>query len=193
MIRFDNLSFTYSGADHPTLRNVNLEIPEGELCVVVGQTGTGKSTLLRAINGLVPHFSGGNLSGSVTVEGRSTRDHRPRDLADVVGYVGQNPVAGFVTERVEDELAYTMENLGVPPDAMRRPASRTPSICSVSRTCANGHCARCRAASSNAWPSAQCSRPRRASSCSTSPRPPSIRPQPRRCSAHSPGSCTTSA
>jgi energy-coupling factor transport system ATP-binding protein len=128
MIRFDNLSFTYSGAEHPTLRNVNLEIPEGELCVVVGETGTGKSTLLRSINGLVPHFSGGNLSGSVTVEGRSTRDHRPRDLADVVGYVGQNPVAGFVTERVEDELAYTMENLGVPPDAMRRRVEDTVDL-----------------------------------------------------------------
>jgi energy-coupling factor transport system ATP-binding protein len=128
MIRFDNVSFTYSGADRPTLRNVSLEIPEGELCVVVGETGSGKSTLLRAINGLVPHFTGGSLSGSVTIEGRSTRDHRPRDLADVAGYVGQNPVAGFVTERVEDELAYTMENLGVPPDAMRRRVEDTVDL-----------------------------------------------------------------
>ena len=128
MIRFENVSFAYTGADRPTLRNVNLEIPEGELCVVVGETGTGKSTFLRAINGLVPQFTGGTLSGSVTVEGRSTCDNRPRDLADVVGYVGQNPVAGFVTERVEDELAYTMENLGVPPDAMRRRVEDTVDL-----------------------------------------------------------------
>lgn len=128
MIRFDKVSFTYTGANRPTLSNVNLEIPEGELCVVVGETGTGKSTLLRAINGLVPHFTGGTFSGSVTVEGRSTRDNRPRDLADVVGFVGQNPVAGFVTERVEDELAYTMENLGVPPDAMRRRVEDTVDL-----------------------------------------------------------------
>ena len=87
---------------------------------MVGETGSGKTTLLRCINGLVPHFSGGTLGGTVTVDGRSTRDYRPRDLADVVGFVGQNPLASFVTERVEDELAYTMENLGVPPDAMRR-------------------------------------------------------------------------
>ncbi len=120
MIRFDDVSFSYAGAQQPTLCNVTLEIPEGEFCVVVGETGSGKSTLLRAINGLVPHFTGGSLSGNVAVEGRSTRDHRPRELAEVVGYVGQNPVAGFVTERVEDELAYTMENLAVPPDAMRR-------------------------------------------------------------------------
>ena len=87
---------------------------------MIGETGTGKSTLLRAINGLVPHFSGGTLAGTVTVDGRTTRDNRPRDLADVVGFVGQNPLATFVTEPVEDELAYTMENLGVPSDAMRR-------------------------------------------------------------------------
>src|SRR5271154_1329962 len=120
MISFDQVSFTYTGAGRPTLHGVTLDIPEGELCVVVGETGTGKSTLLRAINGLVPHFSGGTLSGTVTVDGRTTRDNRPRDLADVVGFVGQNPLASFVTERVEDELAYTMENLGVPPEAMRR-------------------------------------------------------------------------
>ena len=120
MITFDQVSFTYNEAQRPTLHRVNLEIAEGELCVVVGETGTGKSTLLRAINGLVPHFSGGTLAGTVTVDGRTTKDNRPRDLADVVGFVGQNPLASFVTETVEDELAYTMENLGVPSDAMRR-------------------------------------------------------------------------
>jgi energy-coupling factor transport system ATP-binding protein len=120
MIRFEDVTFRYSEASGPTLEGVTLEIPEGELCVVVGETGTGKSTLLRSVNGLVPHFSGGTLAGDVTVDGRSTREHRPRELADVVGFVGQNPLATFVTERVEDELAYTMENLGVTPAAMRR-------------------------------------------------------------------------
>jgi energy-coupling factor transport system ATP-binding protein len=120
VITFDRVSFTYTDARHPTLDRVSLDIPEGELCVVVGETGTGKSTLLRAINGLVPHFSGGTLAGTVTVDGRTTKDNRPRDLADVVGFVGQNPLASFVTETVEDELAYTMENLGVPSDAMLR-------------------------------------------------------------------------
>ena len=66
------------------LRDVDLHVPEGELCLVVGPTGSGKSTLLRAVNGLVPHFSGGVLSGRVTVAGRDTRTHPPRELADVV-------------------------------------------------------------------------------------------------------------
>ena len=120
MIRFDHVSFVYPDATAPTLRDVELTVAEGELCLVVGQTGSGKSTLLRAINGLVPHFTGGRLAGEVSVAGRSTRDHPPRLLADVVGLVGQDPAASFVTEVVEDELAYAMENLGVPAPAMRR-------------------------------------------------------------------------
>jgi energy-coupling factor transport system ATP-binding protein len=120
MIRFDGVTFKYDGAERPTLDRVDLTVGEGELCVVVGPTGSGKTTLLRAVNGLVPHFTGGRLSGDVTVDGRSTRDHPPRELADVVGMVGQNPAASFVTDAVEDELAYTMENLGLAPDVMRR-------------------------------------------------------------------------
>ena len=76
--------------------------------------------MLRAVNGLVPHFSGGLLEGAVTVGGRSTAEHPPRDLADVVGYVGQNPAATFVSDSVEEELAYGMENLGFDPAVMRR-------------------------------------------------------------------------
>ena len=72
---------------------MTVHVPEGELCVVVGSTGSGKSTLLGAVNGLVPHFTGGRLSGRVRVDGRDTRDHPPRELADVVGVVGQNPAA----------------------------------------------------------------------------------------------------
>jgi energy-coupling factor transport system ATP-binding protein len=120
MIRFADVSFTYDGADGPTLDRVDLTVGEGELCVVVGPTGSGKTTLLRAVNGLVPHFTGGRLAGEVQVDGRSTREFPPRELADVVGMVGQNPAASFVTDVVEDELAYTMENLGLAPAVMRR-------------------------------------------------------------------------
>ncbi|PZS35337.1 MAG: cobalt ABC transporter ATP-binding protein [Pseudonocardiales bacterium] len=120
MIDFDRVTFTYPGAPHPTLHDVDLHIPEGELCVVVGRTGSGKSTLLRAVNGLVPHFTGGLLAGRVSVAGRDTRTHPPRELADVVGLVGQDPAAGFVTDAVEDELAYAMESLGIAPAVMRR-------------------------------------------------------------------------
>jgi energy-coupling factor transport system ATP-binding protein len=120
VIRFDQVTFRYPDAPAPTLSAVDLTVPEGELCLAIGSTGSGKSTLLRAVNGQVPRFTGGRLDGDVVIAGRSTRDWQPRDLADVVGTVGQDPAAGFVTDVVEDELAYVMENLGVPPEAMRR-------------------------------------------------------------------------
>ena len=92
---------------------------------MVGRTGSGKTTLLRAINGLVPHFTGGTLSGRVVVGGRDTAHHPPRELADLVGVVPQDPMSGFVTDTVEDELAYGMECLGIAPDVMRRRVEET--------------------------------------------------------------------
>ena len=77
MIEFHQVSFVYPEASEPTLRGVELRIPEGEMALVVGPTGAGKSTLLGAVNGLVPHFSGGTLTGRVLVGGRDTRTHRP--------------------------------------------------------------------------------------------------------------------
>ncbi len=120
MIRFTDVSVTYSGATRPTLSDVNLFIPEGELALLVGRTGSGKSTLLQAVNGLVPHFTGGTLTGEVTVNGRTTAEHPPRELSDVVGYVPQDPMSGFVTDTVEEELAYGMEAIGIDPATMRR-------------------------------------------------------------------------
>ena len=120
MIRFENVGVRFEDGGKPVLSGVDLQVDEGELVLVVGATGSGKTTLLRCVNGLVPHFSGGTLSGRVSVDGRDTRTHRPRDLADVVGVVGQDPSAAFVTDTVEEELAYGMESLGVPGDVMRR-------------------------------------------------------------------------
>lgn len=118
-IDLDRVGVRYAGAELAVLSGVTLTIGEGELLLVAGPTGSGKSTLLGTLNGLVPHSTGGTLSGTVLVAGRDTRTYHPRDLADVVGWVGQDPVAGFVTDTVEDEIAYGMEALGVPPPAMR--------------------------------------------------------------------------
>ncbi|MGA5405752.1 ABC transporter ATP-binding protein [Streptomyces lavendulocolor] len=125
MIRFENVTVTYADAGAPTLAGVDLTVPEGELVLLVGPSGVGKSTLLNAVSGLVPHFTGGTLRGRVTVGGRDTRTHRPRELADVVGTVGQDPLAHFVTDTVEDELAYGMESLGLAPAVMRRRVEET--------------------------------------------------------------------
>ncbi|MFG2469442.1 ABC transporter ATP-binding protein [Streptomyces canus] len=125
MIRFEDVSVTYDGATEPTVRGVDFEVPEGELVLLVGPSGVGKSTILGAVSGLVPHFTGGTLRGRVTVAGRDTRTHKPRELADVVGTVGQDPLSHFVTDTVEDELAYGMESLGLAPTVMRRRVEET--------------------------------------------------------------------
>ncbi|HET8642382.1 MAG TPA: ATP-binding cassette domain-containing protein, partial [Pseudonocardiaceae bacterium] len=131
MIHFDGVTVTYAGSAAPALRGVDLLVPEGELCLVIGRTGAGKSTLLAAVNGLVPHFTGGTLAGRVLVAGRDTRLHPPRELADVVGLVGQDPVAGFVADVVEDELAYSMESLGLPHAVMRRRVEETLDLLGI--------------------------------------------------------------
>ncbi|MFG3045925.1 ABC transporter ATP-binding protein [Streptomyces sp. NPDC048241] len=125
MIRFEDVAVTYDGAAEPTVQGVDFEVPEGELVLLVGPSGVGKSTILNAVSGLVPHFTGGTLRGRVTVAGRDTRTHKPRELADVVGTVGQDPLAHFVTDTVEDELAYGMESLGLAPEVMRRRVEET--------------------------------------------------------------------
>jgi energy-coupling factor transporter ATP-binding protein EcfA2 len=119
-LRFAGVSFTYPDSEREALCDVSLVIEEGTFVLAAGPTGSGKSTLLRAANGLVPHFTGGTFSGHVAVGGRDTLEHAPRHLADVVAFVPQDPASSFVLDRVEDELAYGMENLGVAPVHMRR-------------------------------------------------------------------------
>ncbi|HET6562387.1 MAG TPA: ATP-binding cassette domain-containing protein [Marmoricola sp.] len=131
MIEWQHLTFRYEGADRPTLTDVSLTVPESELVLVAGRTGSGKSTLLRTVNGLVPRFTGGHLAGDVLVDGRRVRDRAPRELADLVGFVGQDPLATFVTDVVEEELAYGMEQLGLSSQTMRRRVEETLDLLGI--------------------------------------------------------------
>ncbi|MGH7292751.1 MAG: energy-coupling factor ABC transporter ATP-binding protein, partial [Myxococcota bacterium] len=123
-IHFRQVSFAYPDADL-ALSDVDFEVAPGEILLVVGSSGSGKSTLLRCANGLVPHSSGGRFAGDVVAFGRSTRAHHPRELADVVGFVGQDPEAQFVVDQVEHDVAFVLENLGIPEPAMRRRVEET--------------------------------------------------------------------
>ena len=114
----DRLTFSYPGAEGHTLRDVTLALEPGERVVVLGGSGSGKSTLLRALAGLVPHFHGGRFAGRVEVDGRDTRCERPADLAGTVACVFQDPEDQVVMTRVEAEVAFGLENLGTPPDAI---------------------------------------------------------------------------
>jgi energy-coupling factor transport system ATP-binding protein len=116
---------------HTVLRDVDLTVAEGELVLVAGRTGVGKSTLLGTFNGLVPSFTGGRLTGDVLVDGESVVDRPPRDRVETVAYVGQDPSAGFVTDTVEEELAYGMEQLGLPAATMRRRVEETLDLLGI--------------------------------------------------------------
>ncbi|CAB4676951.1 unannotated protein [freshwater metagenome] len=120
MIKFSNVSLIYPHSTTTVLENLNLEIAEGEFVLVIGPTGSGKSSLLRLINGLVPHHTGGILAGDVSVDGLSTREVKPGGLAHLIGIVGQNPLHGFVADTVEEELSFSMEAMNLAPDVMRK-------------------------------------------------------------------------
>ncbi|GAA4727132.1 ABC transporter ATP-binding protein [Nocardioides endophyticus] len=130
MIELRGITFSYDDTV-PVLDGVDLVVDEGELVLVSGPTGVGKSTLLGVVTGLVPRFSGGTLDGDVLLDGVSIVHMPPRERAHAIGYVGQNPAAGFVTDTVEEELAYGMEQLGLPPETMRRRVEETLDLLGI--------------------------------------------------------------
>ena len=109
VITFRNVSLIYPNSLRTVLDGLSIEVKEGEMVLVIGHTGAGKSSLIKLVNGLIPHHTGGILSGEIEVAGRSTRSLKPGQLSDVVGIVGQNPANGFVADTVEDEIAFGLE------------------------------------------------------------------------------------
>jgi len=129
MIELCGITVSYD--DQPVLSDVDLSVGDGELVLVSGPTGSGKSTLLGVVTGLVPRFTGGHLTGDLLLDGASILEAPPRERAHVIGYVGQDPLAGFVTDTVEEELAYGMEQLGLPADTMRRRVEETLDLLGI--------------------------------------------------------------
>jgi energy-coupling factor transport system ATP-binding protein len=120
ILELEHVTYTYAGGTAPSLRDVSLQVEEGELVVLAGRSAGGKSTLLRAASGLVPHFHGGTLAGTVRVGGMDTREHGPADLARVAGSLFQDPESQVVLTTVRAELAFPLENHGHGPAAVAR-------------------------------------------------------------------------
>ena len=117
--RVERVGYAYPSGDGPALRGVDAEIGEGRFVVVAGPSAGGKSTFLRLFNGLVPQFTGGRLTGRVTVGGLDAARTPTRSLALIAGMAFQDPEAQAIADRVEDEVAFALEQRAVPRAEMR--------------------------------------------------------------------------
>lgn len=118
MIELEKASFMYEGAEAAALQGVSLRVRPGECVVLTGASGCGKTTVTRLVNGLIPHFYAGEVSGRVLVAGKPVADAQPHELSPLVGSVFQNPRTQFFNTDTTSELVFGMENAGLPHNEM---------------------------------------------------------------------------
>jgi len=119
IIETKNLTYTYPGASKPSIVDVSIKVEKGEFVLITGPSGCGKTTLCRCFNGLVPHFYQGELNGEIHVAGEDTLKHHTYEMAKHVGLVFQNPENQLFALSVEKDVAFGLENMGVPREEMR--------------------------------------------------------------------------
>ena len=120
IIETKNLTYTYPGGTKPSINSISIKVKKGEFVLITGPSGCGKTTLCRCFNGLIPHFYQGELKGEITVAGMDTTTHETHAMAKSVGLVFQNPENQLFALSVEKDVAFGLENLGVPREEMRK-------------------------------------------------------------------------
>ncbi len=131
MIEFRSVVFGYQRAESPIISRATFTLRAGEFTLVCGPTGSGKSTLLKLMNGLAPHFTGGELSGKILIDGKDVTGYKPHELAELVGYVNQQPEGSFVADTVGEELAYGLEQLGFTPTDMEHRIAKNAALVGI--------------------------------------------------------------
>lgn len=119
IIELENVNFQYKGSKDGSLVNVNLNIEEGQTVLLCGASGSGKTSIIRLINGLIPHYYPGELEGRVTVAGRDVKKVELHELAGTVGTVFQNPRSQFFSVDTDGEIAFGPENIGLEPKEIK--------------------------------------------------------------------------
>ncbi|MEM2102489.1 MAG: ATP-binding cassette domain-containing protein [Candidatus Bathyarchaeia archaeon] len=120
IIETKDLTYTYQGAIKPSIREVSIKIEKGEFIILTGPSGCGKTTLCRCFNGLIPHFYTGTLNGTINVANLDVTKHQIHELARHVGFVFQNPENQLFALSVEKDVAFALENLGMPRTEMQK-------------------------------------------------------------------------
>ncbi len=135
MVEIKEVDFSYTGQER-TLRSVNMEIQQGECILLCGESGCGKTTVTKLVNGLIPHFiSGAYLSGSIQVEGKPVAHTPMYELAKAVGSVFQNPKSQFFNLDSDSEIAFGLENEGVAPDKIAERVSAAVQDLHIGHLC----------------------------------------------------------
>ena len=119
VIETNNLTYTYPGGTKPSINDVSIKVQKGEFVLITGPSGCGKTTLCRCFNGLIPHFYQGELKGQITVAGMDTTNHETHAMAKSVGLVFQNPENQLFALSIEKDVAFGLENLGMPRERIR--------------------------------------------------------------------------
>lgn len=135
MIELKDVCFRYEGAQEQTLRHISLHVAQGECMVLTGDSGCGKTTITRLINGLIPDFYPGDLTGNVYIDGESVSGKQPHELSSMIGSVFQNPRTQFFNTDTDSELVFGMENCGVDYDEMHRRYDRTVRDLQLQKLC----------------------------------------------------------
>jgi len=131
ILQIQRLNFRYPDSPKKALIDIDMEVGEGEILVLAGPSGCGKSTLLRTVNGLIPHMYGGDYSGEVRVADKVVKESSMRDLAQTVGFLFQNPENQIFMFTVERDVAFGLENLGVPRAEMRKRVDEAMSLMGI--------------------------------------------------------------
>jgi len=120
IIETKSLTYTYPGGTKPSISDVSISIQRGEFVIVTGPSGCGKTTLCRCFNGLIPYFYSGKLDGEISVAGLKVSEHQIYEMAKYVGLVFQNPENQLFALSVEKDVAFGLENLGMPREEIRK-------------------------------------------------------------------------
>jgi len=128
MISIENLNYYYPDSNTPALADIDLSISEGEFILLLGPSGCGKSTLVQCLNGIIPKVSGGELEGTILVNGKDVKKHKVHQMSTEVGIVFQNPDAQLFGLTVEEDVAFGPENLGIEREEILKRVNRSLEI-----------------------------------------------------------------